>query len=384
MLYRAAMNITGIDQVLRSAVEDGVVPGVVAIALHRDGVIYHGAFGKARAGADTPMGIDSIVRIASMTKAITSVAALQLVERGLLTLDEPASVILPELDELSVLTEGGALRPAQGRVTLRHLLTHTSGFAYPFTSPALSRHLAASGVVGPVVGLETPLLFDPGQRWHYGVSTDWVGRLVEAASGQSLDAYLREHLLGPLGMTDTGFSVGAADGSRLAAIHVREPDGSLTEQPLVVPEPPAVFSGGGGLTSTAKDYARFLRLMLCGGELDGVRLLGDESMNGLLTDQIDGAAGSWESSSPGFSNDVDLTDDGTAGHSLGFLVSRRALPSRRSAGSLSWAGIFNSYYWIDPTRGIAGATFVQVLPFFDPLSVRLFESFERAVYHSVP
>ena len=373
-----------IDEVLAAAVERGDVPGVVAIAVDRHGVLYEGAFGKARVAGDVSMQVDSIFRIASMTKALTSVAALQLVERGLLSLDEPADAVLPELGEVNVLTESGDLRPAAERVTLRQLLTHTSGFGYPFTSPELAGHLTAGGRTGPgVSNFETPLLFDPGARWQYGVSTDWTGRLVETASGHALDAYMLDNLFGPLGMTDTGFAVPAAAEPRLTSTHLRDPEGSLSEQPMALPPTPSVLSGGAGLTSTARDYGRFLQLILSGGELEGVRVLNSESMEGLATNQIgDLVAGRWQSASPGLSNDVDFSDGGTARHSLGFLVSGKDSPSGRSAGSLSWAGIFNSYYWIDPKRGLAGATFVQVLPFFDRLSLQLLESFERAVYGS--
>jgi methyl acetate hydrolase len=373
-----------IDDVLATAIDRGDVPGVVAIAVDRDGVRYEGAFGKARVAADVPMTVGSIFRIASMTKAVTSVAALQLVERGLLALDEPASSVLPALDEVEVLTESGKLRPAAARVTLRQLLTHTSGFAYPFTSLELTGHLSERGVTLSTVGnFETPLVFEPGGRWQYGVGIDWAGRMVEAASGQPLDTYMRDNLFAPLGMADTGFSVPPAAEARLTSTHVRESDGSLSEQRLTIPASPAVFNGGAGLTSTTRDYGRFLRLILSGGEMDGVRVLGPESMEGLSANQIgDAVAGKWRSASPNLSNNVDFSEGGTARHSLGFLVSGRDSPGGRSAGSLSWAGIFNSYYWIDGRRGLAGAMFVQVLPFFDPRSLQLLDSFERAVYRS--
>ncbi len=378
----ASMTNTPMDKVLVAAVERGDVPGVVAIAVNHDGVLYEGAFGKARAAEDVPMGTDSIFRIASMTKALTSAAAVQLVEQGRLSLDAPASAVLPELAGLELLTLSGDLRLAAKPVTLRQLLTHTSGFAYPFTSAALAAHLATKGITGPGGGdIRTPLLFEPGTRWQYGVSTDWAGRMVEAASGQTLDAYMRDNLFAPLGMPDTGFSVPPADGARLTSTHTRGEDGSLAEQPVTVPGPPPVFSGGGGLTSTARDYARFLRLILNGGELDGVRVLGPQAMEGLLRNQIgDSVAGRWETGAPAFSHDTDFSMGGTAGHSLGFVVSRVDSPTGRAAGSLCWAGIFNTYYWIDPARGLAGATFTQILPFCDPQSLGVLDSFERAVY----
>lgn len=372
------MSTDGINDLLQSAVASGVAPGVAAIAVTRGRVLYEGAAGHARVAEGVPMALDSMFSIASMTKAITSVCALQAVDRGLLALDAPASDVLPELSDLRVLAGDGSIRPASRPVTLRHLLTHTSGFAYPFTSPALGAHLQANPALP---GEVPPLVSDPGERWQYGTSTDWAGRMIERVTGKDLQAVMREQLLGPLGMDDTSYDIAPANIERLCTIHNRVSETDFDEQPFRVPAPPPSYGGGGGLTSTARDYAKFIQFMLNGGVADGVRLVSDSAMEGLRTNHAgDVPSGSWQTGSPSFSYDADLSMGGTSRHSLGFLLSTRNAPSGRAAGSLRWAGIFNTYYWIDPARDIGGAVFMQYLPFADPRALTTLGDFEREVY----
>jgi len=240
------MSLARIDAALREAAETGAVPGVVAMAATADGPLYEGAFGVRRLGAGAAMSADTVFRIASMTKAITSVAAMQLVEQGKLSLDGPVPAIDPALADPQVLTGFDAagrpqLRPARRPISLKHLLTHTAGFCYEIWNPDLERCVAASGLppmgTGKLAALRMPLMFNPGERWEYGINIDWVGRLVEEASGQKLDAYCREHIFAPLGMRDTGFAVSAEQRARQANVHQREADGSLTPQPLETPPP---------------------------------------------------------------------------------------------------------------------------------------------------
>jgi methyl acetate hydrolase len=374
-----------IDAALSSAVERGDVPGVVGIAVNRDGVIYEGAFGKARVAENMDMRMDAIFGIFSMTKGLTSLAVLQQVDEGKLSLDEPAGAVHPKLKGVSVLAEDGGLRPAAKPVSLRHLLTHTSGFGYPFSSARLVQGLAAHEIV-PIeadgaVNLRIPLLFDPGAQWQYGVSTDWAGELLEQTTDLTLPEYMDDRLFGPLGMSDTAFGVVEAKARRRPTVHTRQPDDSLTEGEL---SPPAWNrSGGGGLSSTASDYAKFLRFMLGDGTWGRTRLLSAEGMSGLCTDQIPGLiAGAWTTSAPAMSNDAEFSEEGTAGHSLGFIYSREAGPTGRSAGTLSWGGILNTYYWIDRAKGVAGATFAQILPFADERCLRMHAAFETAVYEA--
>ena len=372
-----------VDDVLASAVRRQEVLGVVAMAVDRDGVFYRGARGTADDILDMPMRTDAIFRIASMTKPVTSVAAMQLVERGLIDLDVAAADYLPELDQALVVdefdTENGAytLRPPQTPITLRHLLTHTAGFGYGFTS-ATTRDFEPSiedqGVIGP-------LLFEPGTDWLYGTSTDWVGRVIEKVSGQSLEDYFREHIFDPLQMVDTSFNV--QDGSWLRAVTVsrRQSSGALAQQVRDDPVLRTGFSGGGGLWSTASDYARFMRMWLNDGALDEVQILSSETISMMEDNQIGSLnAGEWTSTAPESSNDFHPLTLGPGRWGLGFLLNRDDQPGRRASGSLAWAGLYNTYFWIDPTHDVAGVLLTQILPFADPQVLAVFAEFEQAVY----
>ena len=373
----------GVDDVLLTAVSERDVFDVVALAVNRDGVIYRGAFGDSEDGEAPPIRADAVFRIASMTKPLTSVAAMQLVERGAIALDEPAMTYLPELGRAQVLdqfdAEQGtyALRPPSSPITVRQLLTHTAGFGYAFTSDTL-RDFAPLNREPDLVG---PLLFDPGTSWWYGTNTGWVGRLVETVSGQSLDAYLREHVFDPLGMPDTGFNVPEADWPRTPVGASRQPDGDLVREPRQDPTPVTRFSGGGGLWSTAHDYGRFMRMWLKNGELDGQRVLSAETVATMAANHVGPlAAGAIVTALPDQSNDFTPTADGRGRFGLGFLINLDDQPGRRAAGSLAWAGLYNTYFWIDSASGVAGVILTQVLPFADPKILSVFEAFERAIY----
>ena len=271
-------SLAKLNDELRGLTASGQVAGVAAVAGDANGTIFEAAHGLRSAGGDVAMTTDTVVWIASMTKAITSAAAMQQVEQGRLSLDAPLSAVLPELSGREVLEgfdAGGEpiLRPAKRPITLRHLLTHTAGFGYDIWSQDLTQYMAKKGIPGIVscqnIALTTPLLFDPGERWMYGINIDWVGKAVEAVSGQNLEAYLAANITGPLGMKDTAFRIGDAQRARLSAMHARLPDGSLTPIPFEVPQDPEFHMGGGGLYGTAPDYLRFARAILRGGELDG-------------------------------------------------------------------------------------------------------------------
>lgn len=318
------------ETALAAAVAEGRIAGAVALVADRDGVVYEHAAGLRAAGGETGMDQDTVFWIASMTKALVSVAALQLVEQGKLTLDGDLGELLPDLKGLEVLEGMDAdgrprLRPAKGAVTLRQLLTHTSGFAYAFSSADLLAWSQATGAPDPNAGTRAahrqPLAFDPGQGWVYGIGIDWAGIAIEAASGQRLDAYIAEHLTGPLGMADTGFALSAAQGARKASVHVRGPDGGLIAIPFGLPENPEVMPGGGGLYSTARDYGRFLRMLMGEGQLDGARVLDAQTARSLAENQT-GAhrAGVLTSALPNMSNDFDMHPGMTAAHGLATLV----------------------------------------------------------------
>lgn len=379
-----------IDALLENAVTAGDVPGVVALAADDRGVIYQGAFGRRGRDGEAPMTPDSVFWLASMTKAITSVAAMQLVEEGKLALDAPIARVLPELAERPVLEgfdDAGQprLRPARQPITLRHLLTHTAGFGYDMWNAEIGRVMAQAGVPHAIsrrrAALQTPLLFDPGERWTYGVNTDFVGRAVEAVSGRTLQAHFRDHILGPLGMNDTDFILTPAARARRVLMHQRQADGSLAPIDFEPTEPLEFFMGGGGLFGTAGDYLRFLRMLLAGGTLDGVRILRPETVALMAENQIgDLEAGILRTVQPALSNDVDFFPGMRQKWGLGFLINTEDSPQGRKAGSLAWAGLGNTYFWIDRTANLTGVILMQILPFADQKAVALYGAFERALY----
>jgi CubicO group peptidase (beta-lactamase class C family) len=379
-----------IDEVLRQAVEARDVPGVVATAATSGGVLFEGASGRRIADTGPAMTPDTVFRIASMTKAITCVAAMQLVEQGKLALEAPVPDIDPALSRPRVLDgfdAAGAprLRPARRPITLRHLLTHTAGFGYEAWNAKIARYVPQVGMpshtTGTLAALRLPLAFDPGDRWEYGINIDWVGRLLEETSGQRIDAYFRDHVLGPLGMRDTGFVISAEQRARQASVHSRQADGSVVAQPLETPFTPEFYAGGGGLYSTARDYLTFLRMLLHGGTLEGTRVLAPETVALMARNHIgDLPAGVLKTQQPARSNDVDFFPGAQVRWGLGYMLNMEPGPNGRRAGTVSWGGLYNSYYWLDPAAGVTGVMLTQILPFADPRAVALYGRFERAVY----
>jgi methyl acetate hydrolase len=382
-------DIAALDAILKRATDAGDVPGVVVTAGTKAGTIYEGAAGLRSLGGDSAMTPDTVCWIASMTKAVTAAAAMQLVKTGKLTLDRPISDVLPVLGKVQVLDgfepDGTArLRAPRTAITLRHLLTHTSGFSYDIWNADVGRYMAAHQVPGVIScehkALTTPLVFDPGERWEYGIGIDWAGKAVEAASGMKLGHYLKANVFDPLGMADTAFKIGASQRERRADIHVRTPDG-LVATTIELPQAPEFEMGGGGLYSTVRDYLKFCRMILDGGSLDGVRVLAPETvaqMTGNAMGPI--RCGVMKTALPASSNTVEFTDSMQWG--LSFMINPQTSATGRSAGSLAWAGLANSYYWIDPVRDIAGVFATQILPFADPKALALFKEFETAIYAS--
>ena len=372
-----------LDRQLREAVASHAAPGLVAVACDRRGVIFRGAFGVAESATGRPMTLDAIFHIASMTKPVTAVAAMQLIEEHRLALEDHAAKYLPELANPMVLesfdsaTGAYRLRAAASPITVRQLFTHTSGLGYPFTSRWLHLFKPRPGAGNPI----GPLLFDPGRAWHYGTSTDYLGRIIEKISGEGLDTYFHRRIFAPLGMKDTGFNVPAEKHVRLVSRHGRNDDGSFTERARQAPGVTQTFDGGGGLYSTADDYMRFLQMLLGAGEFSGTRILSQRSVALMSENQI-GAL--WvrrmESVQPEKSHDFTFVDEGYDKWGLGFLISGRSSVGMRAAGSISWGGVFNTYFWVDPKRGVAGVVLMQFAPFADPGALRVYDAFERGTY----
>lgn len=381
---------TGVDAVLERAVDAGEVAGVVALAADEDGVVYEGAFGKREIAKEPDMTLDTVFWIASMTKAVTSVAALQLVEQGKLQLDEPMSSLIAELASPQVLEgfdDAGVprLRPARRPITLRHLLTHTAGFTYDIWHADTGRYMAHVGIPGIIdcknVTLGTPLAFDPGDRWLYGINIDWVGKTVERVSGLSLEDYFREHIFAPLGMTDTGFVIRPDQRPRLASMHVRNPDGSLAAIAFEIPQQPEFFMGGGGLYSTGPDYLKFLQMLLHDGRFEGAQILRSETVAEMNRNHIgDLTVGVLKTAIPTSSNDAEFFPGMVKKWGLGYMISTEDAHTGRSSGSLAWAGLGNTYFWIDPAKRLTGMILTQILPFADAKVLSLFEQFESGMY----
>jgi methyl acetate hydrolase len=356
---------TSVDQLLERGVESGVAAGVVAVAADRSGVIYEGAFGKRAIDGQAPMTLDTVFWIASMTKAITSVAALQLVEQGQVGLDEPIADKLPELKDIQVL-EG----------------------CYDIWNADMGRYQEHTGTPGIIeckkLTLMNPLVFDPGDRWEYGTNIDWVGQTVERITGTRIEQYFKDHIFGPLGMRDSGFVLGTSQRERLAGMHVRTEDRTLQAIPFEMDQDPEFFMGGGGLYSSGPDYVRFLRMLINNGELDGARILKPETVAECNRNQIGELnVGMLKTVIPGSSNDAEFFPGAPKKWGLAYMINAEDAPVGRSAGSLAWAGLANTYYWIETKRQIAGVLLTQILPFADARVLGLLDEFERGIYAAV-
>jgi len=379
--------------VLERSVSSGKLSFVVAAVGNTDGQIWSHAAGFQDVEKASPAAPENIIQIASMTKLITTIAALQLVEDGRLDLDIPISVYAPELNELQVLTGFDAKdKPvfvkATRAPTARELMTHTAGYVYEFWNTNALKG-GQLGIIPSVFGegnyLEAPLAFQPGTSWEYGINTDWLGVLVERLSGQRLADYFDEHIFSSLGMRDTFYELPKDRLDRSVTVMARAGDG-LVPLPSFQPTPMekgsmAHYSGGGGLFSTVKDYGRVLQMLLKGGSIDGKTLLKPQTVDDMFDSQIGSIIpAALDTVMPHISNTADLSFGDEATFGLGLLLHTGGIEGGRRPFSGSWAGLFNSYYWIDREAGIYGIFGTQVLPFYDDIAIEALLEFEQAVY----
>lgn len=384
-----------LDAALRAPVERGDIPMAIGAITDADGTIYSGAFGEKRLGSGEPVTEDSVFNMASMTKAITAMAAMQLVEQGKLDLDLPISTWIPSAADLKVLdgfdNDGQPiLRDPAREVTLRHLMTHTSGHAYVQWDENLQRYGEAVGELPPLdyddkQSWMQPLMFDPGEGWQYGIAIDWIGRLVQTVSGQSLGDYMQEHIFEPLKMTSTGYTLTPEMEERRVSVHQRAEDGTLVPTDHVNPQNPAREYGGGGLYGTAPDYLRFIRMILNEGSLDGAQILQPETVEEMTRNHMDNIrVGMLETTNPARSQDAEFFPEIEKSWGLSFMINEEEAPTGRPAGSLAWAGLYNTFFWIDPVNEIGGVFMSQLLPFVDAKTLEAFYEFETAYYEAGP
>jgi methyl acetate hydrolase len=378
----------GLERPLEQAVRAGAVPGAAAAVTGPDGTLHEVRAGVVQAGAGEPVSEATMFRFASMSKPLTSVAALHLIERGQLGLEQEVASVLPEFGQLPVLEgfDGDVprLRPPTRQAVVRELLNHTSGVSYFFTNADILRYHQLTGLTtddGILESLKAPLASDPGTRWEYGVGSDYLGLVVEAVSGQDLDAYLREHVFGPLDMRDATFAPSAEQRARLMPVHYREADGALLAGEDILALEPEFYSGGGGAYGTVHDYGRFAAALLGGGELDGARILAPDTVRLMF----EGSLGELELPDAIYSSDPTLTNDVPfppveQDFGLGLNVMLEDLPGGRRAGSAGWSGIFNTHFWVDPAAGIAATLMTQVLPCCEPQVAAMAVAFEEVLY----
>lgn len=376
-----------LQQTLDHAVAANEVPFVVGMTANAAGVTFTGAAGQAAPGRAA--AADTVFRIFSMTKAVGSTAAMILIDRGELDFDTPVDSVLPEWSRLQVLEgwdgDTPRLRAPRTRATVRHLATHTSGLEYEFWRPEVADYLARTGrpsiLAGTRAAMDYPLMTDPGTRWGYGPSIDWLGLVVEKVSGQRIDAFLKQNLFGPLGMADTDVEVRPHMAPRLAGVKARGENGQFGDFDLAPPSSPEVYGMGHALYSTPQDYLRFLRLFLGRGTVDGARVLSEAGVARMLANHMGPLQfEKMLTAAPPITADFDPFPGTVKTHSFGFMRNESDIPGRRRAGSQSWAGVLNTHYWLDPAADLAAVIMTQTLPFVEPPLMATYERFERAAY----
>jgi methyl acetate hydrolase len=373
--------VAEIDAILQRAVQQKTVPGVVAIIANKDQILYHNAYGLMDVGKQKPMTKDAIFRIASMTKPVTSVAIMMLVEEGKLKLDDPVSKYIPSFQNREVIDTFNpkdvtyTTKKTQKTVLIRHLLSNTSGLAYTFANDTSNRLVQKTGKAAE----ELPLLYEPGTRWTYSGSTKVLGQVIEKITGGGLDKFMNERIFRPLDMQETSYAVAAGKMNRLVTIQ-RRADGKLTE----TPNPGKLESpvaGDGGLNSTTADYIKFLQMFLNEGKTKGATLLRKDSIEAMTRNEIgDVIVQTQETTNPALSQSFPI-GAGRDKFGFGFQIttSNKENPNLRAPGSYTWAGIYNTHFWVDPKRQIAAVIMMQVLPFYDEGCMKIYQDVEAAI-----
>ncbi|MCW2943753.1 MAG: serine hydrolase [Actinoallomurus sp.] len=366
------------DTHFASYVDDGRLPGWLALVSRRGEIAHLSTYGARDIASGAPVETDTLFRIYSMSKPITSVAAMMLYEEGALELTDPISRFIPSFSEMRVYEKGPSVkpvtRPAAEPVRVWHLLTHTSGLVYGFQhvsvvdeiyrNAGFDRGMPHDLDLAQVVDrfADLPLLFEPGSQWNYSVATDVLGRVVEAASGQSLDQFFAERIFGPLGMTDTGFSIDAGKADRMASLYTADPNGHAVPVDTgdTALRQPKALSGGGGLISSASDYHRFTQMLLRGGALDGVRLLGSRTVAYMTRNHLPGGADLEEFGRPVF---AEVSYAGV-GFGLGFAVVQDSAKGKTMAseGEFNWGGAASTTFWVDPAEQVTVVFLTQLIP----------------------
>jgi methyl acetate hydrolase len=381
---------SSIDKVLQDAVDSGAVPSVAAIAADRNGVIYEGAAGPKAAGSDEPLSTGTHFRIMSMTKMVATVAALQQVEKGTLDLSAPIKDYCPEFADVQVLDgwdgDTPRLRAPASDATVHQLVTHTSGLGYWFWSEDLVKWEAATSTPNVLSGANViftaPMLADPGTTYIYGINTDWLGKVVEAAAGRTLDVAIKEGITGPLGMNETAFQIADGWKDSTTPVQVKTEDGWV-DSGIELNQTPDYYAGGHGLYSTPQDYIKFQQALLGNGELGGVRILRSATVDAAFTNQIGDL--SFPEAIP--TCDPSATHEFNAGPGYkwgyGLLLNENDIPGMRRAGSGAWAGLCNTHFWVDRTTGVCASIYSNFLPFVPPEALELYANYEKALYASL-
>ncbi len=383
-----ALNTQGgaaIGAFLKTAIDRGDVPGVVVLVTGPDGVLYHEAFGKMSTAKALEMKKDTIFNIASMTKAVTSVGVMLLVDEGKVGLDDEVSKYLPQFKAPQVLSKVDVAagtyetRPATRPITIRQLLTHTSGIGYSWSDPGLALVQKKTGAAD----LDLPLVNEPGAQWTYGASTRVLGMVIEKISGLTIDKYLEARILGPLGMKDTTYAVPSSKTARVVSRNQRT-DGKIVEIPNPDPIPPTI-RGDGGLYSTATDYGRFVQMILNHGQLGGVRILKEQTVREMSRNQTGNVKVRLQPTAEPLRSKPYPLGAGEDVWGLGFQIAAPAKPASnmRRPGSMNWAGINNTFYWIDPEKQIGVIVLMQILPFYDDAAIKILQGVEERVYQNV-